>query len=135
MMALYEVLIQFAVVGGLLAVEVVGNVGLLKQDVAVVLLIVQDLTNGLNMPHGIPSGRGDPVLLVAEAGQVERHLPRRRGEGGFIGWANAKSFTARAAKLGSSPINFTVKNTGRPTRGRPVFLVAEAGLEPATSGL
>ena len=68
MMPLDEVLIQFAVVGGLLPSEVVGNVCLLEQDVAVVLLVVQYLTNGLNMPHGIPSGRGDPVLLVAEAG-------------------------------------------------------------------
>jgi len=35
-----EILIQFAVVGGLPAGEVVGNVGLLEQDVAVVLLVV-----------------------------------------------------------------------------------------------
>ena len=52
MMPLYQVLIQFAVVGGLLAGEIVGNIGLLEQDVAVVLLIVQNLTNGLYMPHG-----------------------------------------------------------------------------------
>ena len=40
MMPFYQVLIQFAVVGGLFAGEVVGNVGLLEQDVAVVLLVV-----------------------------------------------------------------------------------------------
>ncbi len=87
MMALYEVLIQFAVVGGLLAVEVVGNVGLLKQDVAVVLLIVQDLTNGLNMPHGIPSGRGDPVFF-----QFRRYRAKRQAIG-------LKRFSARRQEL------------------------------------
>ena len=63
MMSRYQVLIQFAVVGGLPAGEVVGNVGLLEQDVAVVLLIVQNLTNGLYVPHGIPSRRGNPVFF------------------------------------------------------------------------
>ena len=72
MVPLDEVLIQFAVVGGLPAGEVVGNVGLLEQDVAVVLLIVQDLANGLNMPHGISSGRGDPVFFQLRRDRAKR---------------------------------------------------------------
>ena len=51
MMPLYQVLIQFAVIEGLLPGEVVGHIGLLEQYIAVVLLIVQDLTNGLYMPQ------------------------------------------------------------------------------------
>ena len=39
MMPSDKVLIQFAVVGGLLAGEIVGNIGLLEQNVAVILLV------------------------------------------------------------------------------------------------
>lgn len=72
MMPLDEVLIQFAVVGGLSASEVVGNIGLLKQDVAVILLVVQNFANGLNMPHGIPSRRGDPVFFQLRRDRAKR---------------------------------------------------------------
>ena len=67
-----KVLIQFAVVDGLLPGEVVGNIGLLEQDVAVVLFIVQNFTNGLNMPHGIPSRRGDPVFFQLRRDRAKR---------------------------------------------------------------
>lgn len=80
MMPLNEVLIQFAVVGGLLAGEVVGNVSLLKQDVAVIFLVVQDLTNGFNMPHGIPSGRGDPVFFQFRRDRAKRQAISVPGE-------------------------------------------------------
>ena len=83
-MPLYEVLIQFAVVGGLLPGEVVGNIGLLKQDVAVVLLIVQDLTNGFNMPHGIPSRRGDPVFVQFRRYRAKRQDVFVQGEEIFL---------------------------------------------------
>lgn len=80
MMPLYQVLIQFAVVGGLPAGKVVENIGLLEKNVAVVLLIVQNLTNGLNMPHGIPSGRGDPVFFQLCRDRAKRQTVPAPGE-------------------------------------------------------
>lgn len=75
-----EVLIHFAVVGGLFTCEVVGHVGFLKQDVAVVLLIVQDFTNGFNMPHAIPSRRGDPVFFQFRRYRAKRQALSVSGE-------------------------------------------------------
>jgi len=75
-----------------------------------------------------------PLIVVAEAGQIERHLPRQREKNGNIGWANAKSFAARRETRFCA--RWTSQQKERTPRvGVSVLLVAEAGLEPATSGL
>lgn len=112
MMPLDEVLIHFAVVGGLFTCEVVGNVGFLKQDVAVVLLIVQNLTNGLYMPHGIPSRRGDPVFFQFSRYRAKRQALSVPGEyrtddlGACRVWDELSVLVVRVS------VTYTVRKTG-----------------------
>ena len=105
--------------------QILYKINIVRWIVKMVHKTVEDGQNSVPRPLGFvikhqrASHEGMPFDVGCGGRTVERHLPRRRERDGFIGWANAETFTARAAKLGSSPSGFVIKRQRASREGMP----------------